>query len=113
MRNEIKKIIKLKENTKIDGNLVNYYHIYFVMDEGTLDFKGALIEEHIIQNIPKYKVKPFGFMTGSNIFYITPSLYKSTNKLLEQVNWLKDLTDIEIEHILHGVDYETKNKLVI
>lgn len=94
-------IIKLKENSNVNGHTVFFYHLYF--DNTKLESpKGALIEEHIINDIPTYKIYPFGFTPqNSGMLFCTVHGNNQSKKLTEQLNKLKQLTDIELENILH------------
>ena len=97
----IKKIIKLKENNIFNGHKVFFYHVYFDVRNYESP-KGALIEEYFINDIPTYKIHPFGFTPqNSGMLFCLESADAQSKRLTKQLDELKQLTDIELEHILN------------
>jgi hypothetical protein len=100
---EITDIIKLNiSNTnKLTGITTDYWHIYF-----DNQCKGALVTAvRQNDNVIKFSMVPFGFMlSNQNVFYASPVLYNSMVKMTDKYNWLKSLSDIELNNLLYSGD---------
>jgi hypothetical protein len=100
---DITDVIKLNiSNTnKLTGITTDYWHIYF-----DKQCKGALIT--VIKQTDKVatiSMVPFGFMLpNQNVFYASPVLYNSMVKITDKYNWLKSLSDIELNNLLYSED---------
>lgn len=109
---EIRRVVKLSESNNYNGNHINYFHVYFNEITG-YDFspKGVEVTEEIIKglNIPMYKIRPIGFAPlNTNTIYSDNHTTNKTKQYQIMYEEFKNLTDIEIQHILTGVINESK-----
>lgn len=99
----IKKIVFVSEQKLPNGNKINYYHIYFDIND-LCDPKGIFIQEIVdLENKYSYGIKPFGFVTSSNNnFIFDAKLHKSVEILERKMNIFKNLDKTELQQILNN-----------
>lgn len=105
LKKHITNVVSLKVKQKISENHYRqYWHVYFTPCNSFSELpKGALIEENIIQDIPTFKINPFGFIPeGQGYLSMNLSGKNKSNSLEEKLNMLKNLTDIELEQLLYN-----------
>lgn len=105
----IKKVAFVSEQKLPNGNIINYYHIYFNIDD-LCNPKGIFIQEIIDQeNKYSYGIKPFGFIPSSNNCFIFDVKHDKSIEVLERkMNIFKNLNDNELKQILNTCRNEQK-----